>query len=191
MAETSPPLPIDKAEREQLLKLYWLEKYLFEDVHEKFERDEPIDDFDFYCIIYWKRNASKTKIQNSLKELHITPTDLLNEVRKAETDREKLRVFRRVKHIGPAIASAILAVCYPEKYTVVDTYVLSEYNEWCQKKLKEWRCLSVNSLTDEQYLEYNEWCKRLGDTWGKSLRDVDRILWTKAWKEGLKQSLGE
>jgi len=187
MAEISSSLQIDKAQRERLLKLYWLEKYLFDDVHDKFKRGQHIDDLDFYSIIYWKRSPSKTKIQDSVKESSITPTDLLNEVRKAETDKEKLRVLTRVKHIGPAIASAILAVCYPEKYTVVDTYVLSEYNKWCKEMLKEWRCLSVNSLTDEQYLEYNEWCKELSCTWGTSLRNVDRVLWTKGWKENLAQ----
>jgi len=180
MAETSGLLPIDKAQREQLLKLYWLEKYLFEDeqgVHKKFERGEHIGEFDFYCIIYWKRNPSKAKIRKSLTELGAKPQDLLDEVRKAEEQEPlaQVKALTKFKHIGVAIASAILAVCYPQRYTVVDSYILT--------MLAEEGYLSDDSMTIERYLEYNELCKRLSDAWGKSLRDVDRVLWTKEWKK--------
>lgn len=158
--------------------LYDLETYLFQDVHEKFEQGQRISDFDFYCIIYWKRNPSKAKIQNSLKESDITSTDLLNEVRKAETDEEKLGVLTRVKHIGPAIASAILAVCYPEEYAVVDTEILRMLEMLGPKEH-----LSDDAKAVKLYLEYNELCKEWSGELGISLRRMDRLLWTKAWKK--------
>ncbi|HAL62799.1 MAG TPA: hypothetical protein DCP08_10395, partial [Chloroflexi bacterium] len=175
MAETSGSLPIDRAQIERLVKLYWLETYLFTDVHEKFEQGEGISEFDFYCIVYWKRNASKTNIQKGLAKLGKTPAELLDEVRRAEEIEAKFEVLTQVSGIGVAIASAILAVCYPEEYTVVDTYVL--------RMLKDWGCLSDHSLTDERYLEYNKLCKRWSRELGISLRQVDRVLWAKAWKE--------
>jgi len=175
VAETSPPLPIDKAQIEQLLTLYWLETYLFSDVHKKFERGEGISEFDFYCIVYWKRNASKTNIQKGLAKLGKTPAELLDEVRRTEEIEAKFEVLTEVSGIGVAIASAILAVCYPEKYTVVDGYVFN--------MLKDWGLLSDGSLNVEGYLEYNALCLGLSRTWRRSLRDVDRVLWAKAWKE--------
>jgi hypothetical protein len=175
MAETSACLPVGKTEIERLLRLYHLETYLFGDVHNRFERGESISEFDFYCIIYWKRNASKTKIQKGLAKLDKTPDKLLDEVRQVEGLEAKFAVLREVKGIGPAIASAILAVCYPEEYTVVDSYVLN--------MLKEMELLSGDSLTDERYLEYNKLCRGWSRKLGITLRDLDRILWTKAWKE--------
>lgn len=184
MAETSPRLPIDKAERERLLTLYWLEKYLFGKVHEKFEQSRPIEKFDFYCIIYWKSNRNKTGIQKGLGKRD--PGQLFDEVRETEAagkPKDTVKVLTKAKGIGIAIASAILAVCYPDKYTVVDSYVFN--------KVKDWGYLSDASLNDEGYLKYNELCKRWSHELGISLRQVDRVLWTKAWEEGLKQWLGE
>jgi len=175
MAEASGSLPIDRAQRERLVKLYWLEKYLFEDVHERFEGGQRIDDFDFYSIIYWKRNASKTNIKKGLAKLGKTPGELLDELGQAQRLEDKFAVLTKVSGIGVAIASAILAVCYPEEYTVVDTYVLS--------MLKKGKHLSDGSLTVEGYREYNEWCKEESGKYDMSLRDVDRALWTKAWRE--------
>lgn len=175
MAEASGSLPIDRAQRERLVKLYWLEKYLLEDVHERFEGGQRIDDFDFYCIVYWKRNASKTNIKKGLAKLGKTPGELLDELRRTEEIEAKFEVLTEVSGIGVAIASAILAVCYPEKYTVVDGYVFN--------MLKDWGLLSDGSLNVEGYLEYNALCLGLSRTWRRSLRDVDRVLWAKAWKE--------
>jgi hypothetical protein len=39
------------------LKLYDLEKYLFDVVRLNFERDRRLSAFDFFCIIVWKRVA--------------------------------------------------------------------------------------------------------------------------------------
>jgi len=189
MAETSGSLSIDKVERERLLKLYWLEKHLFGKVHEKFERDEPdepIDDFDFYCIVYWKSSRNKTGIRNGLDKLDKTPGKLFDEVRKTEAagkPKDTVKVLTKVEGIGIAIASAILAVCYPDKYTVVDSYVF--------KKVQDWGYLSDASLNDEGYLRYNDLCKRWSCELHISLRKLDRILWTNAWEEGLKKWLGE
>lgn len=176
MGKTSARLPIRKTEFSELLMLYDLETYLFQDVHAKFERGKPIDDFDFYCIIYWKSNRNKTGIRNGLGKLD--PGKLFDEVREteeAEKPKDTVKVLTKVKGIGIAIASAILAVCYPDKYTVVDSYVF--------KKVKEWGYLPDASLNDEGYLKYNELCKEWSHKYRIPLRDVDRILWTKAWKK--------
>ncbi|MGB5931830.1 MAG: hypothetical protein WBH57_02020 [Anaerolineae bacterium] len=183
MADKSCSFPLDKAERERLRKLYWVEKYLFEDVHDKFKTGELIDDFDFYSIIYWKRNPSKPKIRDVLAELGKGPQDLLDEVRKAEGDKAKVEVLTKVKHIGPAIASAILAVCYPDDFTVVDQDVLT--------LVKDWGWLSDDSLTRERYLEYNQKCKEWSGKLGMTLREMDRVLWAKAWKKRLERWLSE
>ena len=43
-----------------------LEKYLFDDVINKFEENGYINAFDFFCIIIWKANRAKTKVANKI-----------------------------------------------------------------------------------------------------------------------------
>ncbi len=50
------------------LKLYDLEKYLFDVVRSNFERDRRLSAFDFFCIIIWKANRAKSKIAKKLLE---------------------------------------------------------------------------------------------------------------------------
>lgn len=46
----------------EYLKLYNLEKYLFEDVRHKFLADRKLSAFDFFCIVICKANRAKSKV---------------------------------------------------------------------------------------------------------------------------------
>lgn len=174
MAKTSSRRPIRKTEFWELLTLYDLETYLFQDVHEKFKRGDRICEFDFYCIIDWKSRRNKPGIKKGLRKSD--PGKLFDEVREAKEPKAKVEALTKVKGIGIAIASAILAVCYPDNFTVVDSYILD--------MLKEGGYLSNASLTpEERYLEYNEKCNGWSRKERISLRRMDRLLWTKAWKK--------
>jgi len=176
MAENSGSVPMDEAERERLLALYNLEDHLFTCVHEKFKQRKHISPFDFYCVVYWKSNRNRKGIREGLGKSD--PGKLFDEVREARKPKAKVEALIKVKGIGIAIASAILAVCYPEEYSVVDSLVF--------KLVKKWGYLSDASLNVGGYLRYNEWCLERRDEWRIKLREVDRIVWRKAWEEGLK-----
>ena len=48
------------------LRYYDLERYLFEDVHQRFHIDHSIGAFDFCSIVIWKANRAKSKIARKL-----------------------------------------------------------------------------------------------------------------------------
>ena len=50
------------------LKYYFLEDYLFNDVNKNFQRRGYLTPEEFFAIVIWKRNASKTKILNGIKK---------------------------------------------------------------------------------------------------------------------------
>ncbi|HYX71330.1 MAG TPA: hypothetical protein VE732_01045 [Nitrososphaera sp.] len=44
------------------LKYFDRERYLFEDVHQRFHAEHSLGAFDFFSIIIWKANRAKSKI---------------------------------------------------------------------------------------------------------------------------------
>ncbi|CAN5483920.1 hypothetical protein BH20ACI3_BH20ACI3_39720 [soil metagenome] len=48
------------------LKYYDLERYLFEDVSKRFQKEHSLSAFDFFSIIIWKANRAKSQIARKL-----------------------------------------------------------------------------------------------------------------------------
>jgi hypothetical protein len=48
------------------LKYYDLEKYLFEDVRQRFHKEGKLDAFDLFSIVIWKANRSKSRLAHRL-----------------------------------------------------------------------------------------------------------------------------
>ena len=77
--------------------------------------------------------------------------------------------LRNIKGIKTAVASAILTVCYPQKFSIIDVRVLRELNLtptaaglWSAKMYWEEFIPKVQSFASEHKL---------------SLRDADKVLW--------------
>ena len=173
-------LGLDTAELKRWLKLYDLERYLFKEVSPRFRREQTLRPYDFFAIVVWKSNRAKTKIKRGLLDAGKTVQDLMCEVSQAETPGKKVGILLDVDGIGPAMASAILTVCYPEEFTVLD------YRAW--QVLEQ---AGIAGLPDdypwdsESYLQYHDACRRLAEHIGLSLRDLDRALWAKSWEADL------
>jgi thermostable 8-oxoguanine DNA glycosylase len=171
---------LDSAELRRWLRLYDLEGYLFEEVRRRFEAEQTLRPYDFFAIVIWKSNRAKTKIKGGLAEAGKTVEALMKEVSEAATPLAKVEVLLQIWGIGLAMASAILTVCCPEEFTVLD------YRAW--KTLQQ---ASVDGLPErypqspEAYLAYCRACKELADRMGLSLRDLDRALWAKNWEDDL------
>lgn len=98
-------------------KYYFLEQYLFKDVSNNFKNHGFLTPEEFFAIVIWKRNASKTKIREGVRNSGRTIREITSKIRE-----QKLNVllFPKIPGIGIAFASAILTVCYPDDFTVVD-----------------------------------------------------------------------
>jgi thermostable 8-oxoguanine DNA glycosylase len=173
---------LDSVELGKCLELYDIEDYLFDEVRKRFEEKDTLEPFDFFAIVAWKSNRTKTKIRRGLDDAGKTVQGLMSEVAQAETSRDKVEVLLQVWGIGLAMASAILTVCDPETFTVLD------YRAW-----ETLRAASVQGLpedypaTPDEYLDYCRVCRQLAERVGMSLRNLDRALWAKSWRDDLRK----
>lgn len=160
------------------LELYNLETYLFEAVSNSFHQHQTLTEFDFYAIVIWKSNRSKTKIQHGFKKQNQTVGDLLKAVYQADTDEERITLLLDIPGIGLPIASAILAVCYSDRFTILDYRARDILQE-------DGKTFARNLYTPAGYLEYCATCRELAQQHDLSLRDLDRVLWTRSWEQDL------
>lgn len=178
MEEVSVKLDITELRRR--LKLYDLEGYLFEEVRRRFEAEQTLRPYDFFAIVIWKSNRAKTRIKRGLADAGKTVEALMQEVSQSDQLQAKVEVLLQIRGIGLPMASAILTVCYPETFTVLD------YRAW--ETLQQ---ASVDGLPEsypqspEAYLAYCRACQTLADRMGLSLRELDRALWAKSWEDDL------
>lgn len=145
------------------------ENYLFEKVTKNFQKNQSLTKEEFFSIIIWKRNASKTKIRNTIKDSGKTVFEITHSLFEAKNNKQRLQSLTSIKNIGVSIASAILAVCYPDDFTVVDYHVVASLKR---------RGIEIQGKPDSNkndYLDYVEKCKKFK---GKlTLRNFDRALW--------------
>ena len=177
---------LEGAELRECLKLYDLDRYLFKQVHPRFRDEDTMEPFDFFAIVAWKSNRTKTKVRRGLDDAGKSVQGLMREVAQAETPREKVEVLLEVWGIGLAMASAILTVCDPKTFTVLD------YRAW-----ETLQAASVQGLpqrypaTPDEYLDYCRVCRRLAEHVGMSLRDPNRALWAKSWRDDRRELVQE
>lgn len=180
-------------------KYYFLEEYLFEEVSKNFKANGCLTPEEFFAIVIWKRNASKTKIRDGIKSSGRTICEITSKISEYKKPEQRLNVLLspKIPGIGIAFASAILTVCYPDDFTVVDyravtslIKILKNVNDFSIKLSKE-EIKAGNSFFEgnpsnspKAYLKYCEICKIERKKINVSLRDFDRILWAVDFYEG-------
>lgn len=114
-------------------------------------------------IFKWKtrgRGISRLR-RNSDEEI----ADALSLAVRAKTERAAVAVLLGLRGVDVPVASAILTVTFPERYTVIDFRALEALDNKSSDR-------SVNF-----YLAYLDTCRRLAIENNISLRDLDRALW--------------
>lgn len=176
----------DTTELQRLAKLYNLEGYLFDVVTVRFQQTGTLNPYDFFAIVIWKSNRAKTKIKQGLAQAELTVETLIARLAQASTPAAKVETLLQVWGIGLPMASAILSVCYPQEFTVLD--------------YRAWQTLQEMGITDlparqpgtvDAYLQYCRACRAFAERHQLSLRDLDRAMWTKSWEDDLQRLLTE
>jgi len=161
------------------IKYYFLEeKYLFDEVNKSFHKRKGsyLTPQEFFSIIFWKRKPSGKKI--ALRWNKESIETIIKKLNKAKTKKEKIKILTDINGIGIAIASAILTVCYPNDFTVIDYRVLNSLKELGVEVKGNPR----ENIKD--YLRYVDICKAEAKKYGLTLRDFDRALWAMDWYKG-------
>ncbi len=175
------------------LRYYDLERYLWEDVHQRFHQEGSIGAFDFFSIVIWKANRAKSHTARRLlrtdpagrSELEPIVRDLSRNLYGAGDAKERLRILMKDWGFYLPMASAILSVFWPDEFSVYDVRVSDQLG----------RFQKLGNKTDFQaiwsgYHEYLE-AVRCAVPSGLSLRDADRFLWGKSVAEQLNNDLRE
>jgi len=168
-------------------KYYNLEQYLLEDVRENFRERGYLKPDEFFCIIIWKANRSKTKIKARMKrfgkDLDAAVCKVTSELFKQENPKEKLRYLMTQCGFRLPMASAILTILYPDEFTVYDVRVCD--------MLKNFHNLHNKTKFDKIWEGYKEFKKAIADAIPEepNLRNKDRYLWGKSFCEDLKEFL--
>lgn len=164
-------------------KYYDLENYILGEVRDHFAHDGYLSAFDFFCIIIWKANRSKSKVAKRLlahtSNLESGIKSLTSELFKANSDKEKLRILIKDYGFRLPTASAILSLLYPNNFTIYDVRV-------CEI-LPKFKKLSAVSDYEKLWLGYTDFIKNVRDYMPKeaSLRNIDKHLWGKSFYEQL------
>ena len=99
-------------------KFYDLENYLFEEVSRRFSEHGYLKAFDFFCIVIWKANRSKSKIAKRLlskghPDLDSAVVALTKSLANAADDKARMKILIVDWGFLLPMASAILTVLYP------------------------------------------------------------------------------
>jgi hypothetical protein len=168
---------------------YDLDEYLFETVSQRFVKDRSLDAFDFFCIIIWKANRSKTKVLKRLlahansADLDLAVRTLVAAIAAAPTPKEKLRVLVVDWGFLVPTASAILTVLYPNDFTVYDVRVcdiLGDFHWVANRTNYEsiWTAYTqyIVAVREKAPVEF-------------TLRDKDRWLWGRSFYTELQEDI--
>jgi len=169
----------------ECIQFYTLESYLFNTVHRRFAEKGSLGAFDFFCIVIWKANRAKTKVAKRLlgdttKTLDEVVIELTKAIAAQKTPKDKMRflMFGKIRFRLP-MASAILTVLYPDEFTVYDYRVCDT--------LGGYRNLTNLSNIDKLWEGYAAFKSAVisNSPAGLSLRDRDRYLWGKSFRDQL------
>jgi hypothetical protein len=168
-------------------KYYHIEKYLFKDVYSSFHHNGYLTASDFFFIIIWKSNRSKSK--EAKRILHISQLSLPRTIKKITetisqkpTQKEKMSVLINDWKFKLSTASAILTVLYPNQFTIYDRRVLNLL------KLPNINNIGKFDKLWKGYCEYKKLVVRKTPRRFK-LRDKDRYLWGKSIYRQLKADI--
>jgi len=172
---------------ERGLDCYDPETRVFPEIRKKLSKGEGLSKRDVLLILKWKLGRikgsnAKTVSDRNLEKLNKAIVD----AKKSNGALDALNVLDGVPGIGLATATAMLTVCYPESFTIIDERVLeslellpSGYEKKNEKrKKKRKKKYSTDDWTAKGYVE--EYLPRVGERkgeWKRTLRETDQALW--------------
>lgn len=170
------------------VKVASLERYLFEDVGQRFRRSGKISAVDFYLIIIWKANRAKTRERNRLVRKAGTFAEAVKNIAKSlrtcRARSDRLEVLMRAWGFRLPMASAVLTVLYPEDFTIYDVRVCNQLGKFEELY---WR-----KFSDGLWSEYNRFLQAVKRSTpaALTLRDKDRYLWGRSLYAQARREVG-
>ena len=167
---------------------YNLESYLLDTVQLRFAQEGQLSAADFFCIVIWKANRAKSKIAKRLlrnhENLDTAVQSLTAGLAQQPNAKDKMRYLLGDWDFRLPTASAILAILYPNDFTIYDVRVCDI--------LGGFHSLNNRVTFENLWREYQAF-KRAVELSAPSelnLRDKDRYLWGKSFYKQLMKDIG-
>jgi len=169
-------------------RYYDLEGYLFRDVAARYTTKRQLSAFEFFCIVIWKANRSKSKVAKRLLaqghgNLQSAVTALTTAIANAQDNKERLRTLIEGWGFRLPMASAILTVLYPDDFTVYDVRVCEVFGDFKDAQYKtQYKAL---------WERYSAYVMRVRESVPQisNLRDKDRYLWSQSFATQLQRDI--
>lgn len=161
-------------------KFYFLEKYLFNEVASRFLGNGKIDPTDFYMIVIWKANRAKTRVRKRLTEeagsFNRAVKEIASSLHSSGSPERRLEILMKKWKFRLPMATAILTVFYPAKFTIYDVRVCHE--------LGKFHALAYRRFSRTLWVEYQQFVQgvKSATPGGLSLRNKDRYLWGRSFR---------
>lgn len=148
------------------LDCYDPETRVFPKIRAEVRRGKLLSKREVLLIVRWKLGRIKDSNSITIKDENLAEVNrLVKDAAKSE-EPAALQALAKIPGIGLATATAILTVCYPKKYTILD---------W---RVSETLCLVSSIDSANAYLTlYLPRVRKRAKKWKCSLRDADRALW--------------
>ena len=173
-----------KEDMQEGLNFYWPETRVFPAIAEA-EGPRRLTKQHVLLILKWKLSRIKESNRETVSDENL---HWINQwVEKASQtghEIEALKGLDRIPGIGLATATAILTICYPKRFTIIDRRVLGMLGLISPENVGDW----TGDWTAERYFNvYLPKVKVHAAHWGCSLREADQALWGLSVSEQLKK----
>jgi hypothetical protein len=165
---------------EKGLDEYDVEQRVFPAISERVEGGAPLAKWELLQILKWKLGRitdanSQTVSDENLRRINLAITV----AREPDGGLRSIEMLDRVPGIGLATATAILSICHPNLFTILDWRVL-ETLQFFPSAVEEAssREPRVDDWTAKTYMAvFLPTVRKQSLLWGCSLRNADRALW--------------
>lgn len=158
-----------KEEMEEGLDHYCPETRVFPKIA-KAEGPPKLTKQDVLLILKWKLGRIKESNSETVSKDNLRKINQWVEMAgKASREIEALKELDKIPGIGLATATAILTVCYPDKFTILDYRVLDTLG-LTPSNANDWKA-------EEYFHKYLPEVQKHREHWHCSLRQADRALW--------------
>lgn len=167
---------------EEGLDCYDPETRVFPKIADKSSKGQDLVKRDVLLILKWKlgrikKSNSETVADKKMAEIN----GAVRDARKAGCEIDAVKALDRVPGIGLATATAILTVCYPDEFTIIDQRALESLNLFpstLPDAMRTSKGYSADYWTAEDYVnEYLPTVKERSKLWSCKLRSADQALW--------------
>jgi len=170
---------------EQGLDCYDPETRVFPEIRTKLSKGEGLSKRDALLILKWKLGRIKGSNAETISDVNLKKiNEAIVDANTTDGAVDALKALDKIPGIGLATATAILTVCYPEIFTIIDERVLESLDlfpvgyERKKRKENKKKKYSTDDWTAKEYVdEYLPAARKYKDEWKRTLRETDQALW--------------